>query len=71
MLKTPALRMGASSIISNGSVKNLGAIFNNCVNTYEHVTSICQDSYCHLNNFHSLKVTGKGSQISQNVSVIY
>ena len=31
-LKTPALQMGASSITTNGSVKNLGVIFDRCVN---------------------------------------
>jgi len=29
-LKTPALQMGASSITSNGSLKNLGVIFDKC-----------------------------------------
>jgi len=30
--------MGASSITPNGSVKNLGAIFENYFNMFEHVT---------------------------------
>jgi len=31
-LKTPTLQMGASSITPNGSVKNLGVIFDQCIN---------------------------------------
>jgi len=37
-LKTQALQMDASSITSNGSVKNLGVIFGQCINMHEHVT---------------------------------
>jgi len=43
--------MGASSNIPNGSVKNLGVIFN----MYEHVTSVCQAAYYHLKNIYCLK----------------
>ena len=38
-LKTSALQMGASSITPNGSVT--GVIFDQCINIYEHVTSVC------------------------------
>ena len=41
-LKTPALQMGASSITPNVSVKNLGVIFDQCINMHEHVTSVCR-----------------------------
>ena len=36
--KTPVLQMGASSITTNGSVKTLGVILDDCFNMYEHVT---------------------------------
>jgi len=39
---TPALQMGASSITPNGPVKNLGVIFDQCINMHEQVTSVCQ-----------------------------
>jgi len=54
-LKTPALQMVASSIIHNGSVKNLGIIFDQYINMYEHVTSVCRAAYYHLKNIHCLK----------------
>ena len=54
-LKTPALQMGASSITPNGSVKNLDVIFDQCINMYEHVTSVCRAAYYHLKNIHCLK----------------
>ena len=54
-LKTPALQMGASSITPNGSVKNLGVIFDQCINMHEHVTSVCRAAYYHLKNIHCLK----------------
>ena len=47
--------MGASSITPNGSVKNLGVIFNQCINMHEHVTSVCRAAYYHLKNIHCLK----------------
>jgi len=54
-LKTPALQMGTSSITPNGSVKNIGVIFDQCINMYEHVTSVCRTVYYHLKNTHCLK----------------
>jgi len=54
-LRTPALQMSAFSIISNGSVKNLEVIFDQCINMYEHVTSVCRAAYKHLKNIHCLK----------------
>jgi len=54
-LKTPALQMGASSITHNGSVKHLGIIFGQCINMYEHVTSVCRAAYYLLKNNHRLK----------------
>jgi len=54
-IKTPALQMGASSITPNGSVRNLGVIFYQCINMYEHVTSVCRAAYYHLKNIHCLK----------------
>ena len=39
----------------NGSVKNLGTIFNKCINIYEHVTSLCRAANYHLKNLHFLK----------------
>ena len=53
-LKTPALQMGASSITPNGSVTNLGVIFDQCINMHEHVTSVCRAAYYHLKNIHCL-----------------
>jgi len=47
--------MGASSITPNGSVKNLGVIFDQCINMHEHVTSVCRAAYYHLKNIHCLK----------------
>jgi len=44
-LKTPALQTGASSITPNGSVKNLGVIFDQCINM----------NYYHLKNIHCIK----------------
>jgi len=54
-LKTPALQMGASSITPNGSIKNLGVIFYQSINMFEHVTSVCRAAYYHLQNIHRLK----------------
>jgi len=54
-LNTPGLQMDASLITPNGSVKNLGVIFDQCINMNEHVTSVCQAAYCHLKNIHCLK----------------
>jgi len=49
-LKIPALQIGASSITPNGSVKNLGVIFYQCINMHEHVTSVCRAAYYILKN---------------------
>jgi len=54
-LKTPALQMGASSITPNGSVTNLGVISHQCINIYEHVTSVCPATYYYLKNIHYFK----------------
>ena len=54
-LKTPILEMGASSIIANWSLKNLGIIFDKCINMYQNVTSVCRAAYYHLKNSHCLK----------------
>ena len=54
-LKTPALQVGASSIIPNGPVQTLGVIFDQCINMYVHVTSVCRAAYYHLKNIHYLK----------------
>ena len=54
-LKTPALQMGTSSITPNGSVKNLGVMFDQCINMHETVTSVCRAAYYHLKNIHCLK----------------
>ena len=54
-LKTPALQIGASLITPYGSAKNLGVIFDQCINMYEHVTSVCRAAYYHLKNIHCLK----------------
>jgi len=51
----PALQMGASSITPNGSVTNLAVIFGQCINMYEHVTSVCRAPYYHLKNIHCLR----------------
>jgi len=53
-LNTLALQMGVSSITANGSVTNLGAIFDQCINIYEHVTSVCRAAYYHLKNAHCI-----------------
>ena len=50
-----SLKMGASSITPNGSVKNLGFIFDQYINMHEHVTSVCRAAYYHLKNIHCLK----------------
>jgi len=52
---TSALQMDASSITPNGSVNNVGVIFDQCINMHEHVTSVCIAAYYHLKNIHSLK----------------
>ena len=54
-LKTPALHMGPSLIAPNGSVTNLGVNFDQCINMYKHVTSVCQAAYYYLTNIHCLK----------------
>jgi len=54
-LKTPVLYIGASWITPNGSVQNLGFIFDQCITMYEHVTSVCGAAYYHLKNTHCLK----------------
>ena len=43
------------SITTNGSVKNLGVILDQCINMHEHVTSACRAAYYHLKNIHCLK----------------
>ena len=42
-------------VTPNGTVNNLGVIFDQCINMHEHVTSVCQADYYHLKNIHSLK----------------
>jgi len=54
-LWTASLQVGASSIIPNGPVQILGVIFDQCINMYEHVTSVCRAAYYHLKNIHYLK----------------
>jgi len=54
-LKTPALQMGGSSITPNGSVTNLGVIFDQCINMHEHVTSVCRVAYYCVKNINRLK----------------
>ena len=54
-LKTPSLQMGEPSITPNGSVKNLGVIFYQCIKMYEHVTSVFQTAFYHFKNIHCLK----------------
>jgi len=49
-LKTPA-----SSITPNRSERNLGVIFDLCINMYEHVASVWRAAYYHLKNIHCLK----------------
>jgi hypothetical protein len=39
----------------NGSLKNLGVIFDQSINMYEHVTSVWRAAYYHLKNVHCLK----------------
>ena len=54
-LMKPALKIGTSSIIPNGSVKHLGVSFEQCINMYEDVTSVCRAAYYHLKKTHCLK----------------
>ena len=42
--------------VKNPRVIFLGVIFDQCINMYEHVTSVCRALYYHLNNIHRLKV---------------
>ena len=42
-------------ITLNGSVRNLVIIFDQCINMYELVTSVCRAAYYHLKNIHCLK----------------
>ena len=49
--------MGASSITPNGSVKNIGVIFDQCINMHEHVTSVCRAADHHLKNIHCLNTS--------------
>jgi len=53
--KTSPLLMGASLITPNGSVQNLVVNFDQCINMYEHVTSVCSAASYHLKNIHCLK----------------
>ena len=54
-LKTPVLQMSASSITPNGLADNLGVIFDQSVNMYEYVISVCRAAYYHLKNINCLK----------------
>ena len=54
-INIPALQMSASLITLNGTVYNLGVMFDQCINIYEHDTSVCQANYYHLKNIHCLK----------------
>jgi len=47
--------MVSSSILPNGSVKNLLVIFDQCINMYEHFTSVCRAVYWHLKNIYCLQ----------------
>jgi len=42
-------------ITPNGSLTNLRAIFDQCINMYEHVTSVYRATYYHIKNIHCLK----------------
>jgi len=46
---------GWVDVYINGSVKNLGGIFDQCINMHKHVTSLCRAAYYHLKNIHYLK----------------
>ena len=52
-IKTPTLQMGASSIIPNTRV--IKVIFDQCINMYERVTSVCHAAYYYLKKIHCLK----------------
>ena len=54
-LKMTELQFGTSSIIHNGSIQNLGVMFDKSINKDEHVTSICRADYYHLKKIHYLK----------------
>ena len=43
-LVTPELHVGETCITSSDSVKNLGIIFDKCVNMTDHVSSVCRAS---------------------------
>jgi len=55
LLKKPSLQMGSSSSTLNGLIKNLRVIFDQCINMYEHATSVYRAAYYHLKNIHCLK----------------
>ena len=54
-LKTSTLRIGVSVVTLNGSVKELGIIFDKCFNKYDHLTLVCRAVYYHFTNIRSLK----------------
>jgi len=46
--KTPILQMSPSSITPNGSITNLGVIFDQYFNMHENFISVCRAAYYHL-----------------------
>jgi len=54
-LKTQTLQVDSSLITPNLSEKNLGVVFDQYTNKYEHVTSVCRAAYYYLKNIHCLK----------------
>jgi len=51
-LNIPALQVGASSSTPNDSVNNLGVIFDQRINMYEHVGSACRAGYYYHKNIY-------------------
>ena len=47
-LKTKELPMSASWVTPYGSVKNIRVIFDQSINMYEHVISVCRTAYYHV-----------------------
>jgi len=54
-LKDEHYRIVHLSFTCNGSVINLGDIFDQCINIYEQVTTVYLADYYHLMNIHRLK----------------
>ena len=54
-VSTPGIKIGDTCILPSDNVKNLGVIFDQCLNMNSHIMTTCRAAYFHLKNIRCLK----------------